>query len=148
MDAPMRSYYEQRAPEYDDWWQGTGLFARRERPGWQEDVAALCAAVEALPPARTLDVACGTGFLTAHLPGEITGLDQSAAMLDIAARRLPDATFVQGDAMDPPPGTYARVHASHFYGHLDPSQRTAWLATAAALAPELVIVDSALRPDG
>ena len=22
----MRDYYEQRAPEYDDWWLGTGLF--------------------------------------------------------------------------------------------------------------------------
>lgn len=148
MDAPMRSYYEQRAPEYDDWWQGTGLFARRDRPGWHDDVASLCAALEALPPARTVDVACGTGFLTAHLPGEVTGFDQSASMLDIAARRLPEATFVQGDAMDPPRGGYERVHASHFYGHLDPAQRAAWLETAAALAPELVIVDAALRPDG
>jgi len=31
MDAAMRSYYEQRAPEYDDWWLGTGLFEARER---------------------------------------------------------------------------------------------------------------------
>ena len=50
--------------------------------------------------------------------------------------------------MDPPPGGYERVHAAHFYGHLDAGQRAAWLETAAALAPELVIVDSALRPDG
>ena len=62
-----RTYYRQRAPEYDDWWNGTGLFEQRDRPGWHEDVAALCAALEALPPARTLDVGCGTGFLTAHL---------------------------------------------------------------------------------
>ena len=32
----MTAYYAQRAPEYDDWWLSTGLFAARDRPGWQE----------------------------------------------------------------------------------------------------------------
>src|SRR3954454_2692651 len=117
MDAPMRSYYEQRAPEYDDWWLGTGLFASRERPGWHEDVAALQAALAALPPARTLDVACGTGFLPGDPGAELTGPDQSAAMLDVAPARLPRARLVQRAALDPPfgPGTFERVHAAHFY---------------------------------
>jgi len=150
MDAAMRSYYEQRAPEYDDWWLGRGLFERRDRPSWHEDVAALCAALAGLPPARTLDVACGTGFLTAHLPGEITGLDQSASMLAVAAERLPAARLVRGDALRPPfgAGEFERVHAAHFYGHLDERGRRDFLAMAATLAPELVVVDSALRPDG
>jgi SAM-dependent methyltransferase len=149
MDAAMRAYYERRAPEYDDWWNGTGRFAGRERPGWHEDVAALGAALEALPPARTLDVACGTGFLTRHLPGELTGLDQSASMLAIAASRMPEATFVQGDGLAPPfaPGSFERVHAGHFYGHLTPEQRAAFLDAARELARELVITDSALRPE-
>ena len=146
----MREYYEQRAPEYDDWWLGTGLFASRERPGWDADVAALQASLAALAPARTLDVACGTGFLTRHLPGEITGLDQSAGMLEVARARMPGATFVRGDALAPPfeAGAFERVHAGHFYGHLVPEQRTAFLALAARLAGELVITDSALRPGG
>ena len=146
----MRSYYEQRAPEYDDWWLGTGLFAQRDRPGWDEDVAALKAALRALPPARTLDVACGTGFLTEALPGELTGIDQSETMVEVASRRLPDAEFVVGDALDPPfaGGAFERIHTSHFYGHLLGGRREAFLAAAARLAPELVVVDSALRPDG
>jgi len=150
MDAAMRGYYEQRAPEYDDWWLGAGLFAQRDRPGWHDDVAALQSALAALPPARTLEVACGTGFLMEHLRGELTGLDQSARMLDVAAARLPGATFVQGDALDPPfeAGAFERVHAAHFYGHLLPEQRAAFLAAAARLAGELVIVDSARRPEG
>jgi ubiquinone/menaquinone biosynthesis C-methylase UbiE len=150
MDAAMREYYEQRAPEYDDWWRGTGLFQARERPGWDEDVTALKAALAALPPARTLDVACGTGFLTRHLPGELTGLDQSASMLELAASRMPSSTFVQGDALDPPfaPGAFERVHAGHFYGHLTPEQRSAFLEVATRLAGELVITDSARRPGG
>ena len=147
----MRDYYEQRAPEYDDWWLGTGAFEARERKRlhWHEDVAALQAALADLPPARTLDVACGTGFLTRHLPGELTGLDQSAAMLGIAGARVPGASFVRGDGLHPPfePGSFERVHAGHFYGHLMEEQRAAFLDVARELAGELVITDSALRPD-
>jgi demethylmenaquinone methyltransferase/2-methoxy-6-polyprenyl-1,4-benzoquinol methylase len=150
MDSAMRSYYEQRAPEYDDWWLGTGLFAQRDRPGWDEDVAALKAALAALSPARTLDVACGTGFLTEALPGELTGLDQSETMVEVASTRLPAAEFVVGDALDPPfaDGAFERVHTAHFYGHLLGEQRARFLSAAARLAGELVVVDSALRPDG
>ena len=145
----MRAYYEQRAPEYDDWWLGTGLFASRERPGWREDVAALRAALERLEPARTLDVGCGTGFLTAHLRGDVTGLDQSEGMLEVARERLPGVRFVAGDGLAPPfeDGAFARVHAGHFYGHLDAAQRARFLAAARRLAGELVVTDSALRPD-
>jgi SAM-dependent methyltransferase len=145
----MRRYYDVRAEEYDDWWLDAGRFVERERPGWDDDVAALGAAIEALPPARTLDLACGTAFLTARLRGPVTGLDQSARMLEVARRRCPDAEFVQGDALDPPfaPGSFERVFSGHFYGHLDAAQRAQFLAAARTLAPELVIVDSAARPD-
>jgi SAM-dependent methyltransferase len=142
----MREYYERRSREYDDWWLGTGRFVSRERPGWHEEVLQLRAALEALAPARTLDLACGTGFLTRHLPGEVTGLDQSAGMLAVAAERVPSARFVQGDALAPE-GDFERVFSAHFYGHLDAGQRERFLAGARAVAPELVIVDSAKRPD-
>ncbi len=145
----MRAYYDARAGEYDDWWRAEGRFGDLDRPGWDEDVAALCAALAALPPARTLDLACGTGYLTRHLRGEITGLDQSAAMLAIARQRCPRARLVRGDALDPPfaPGAFERVISAHFYGHLDDAQRRAFPAVARRLAPELVVVDSARRPD-
>jgi ubiquinone/menaquinone biosynthesis C-methylase UbiE len=143
----MKAYYEARAPEYDDWWLGTGLFADRERPGWREDVDALLGVIEALPTARTLDVACGTGFLTQHLDGEIVGLDASETMLEIARERMPGATFVRGDALDLPfaDGAFERLFTAHFYDHLDADERRRFLAEARRVAGELVIVDSALR---
>jgi ubiquinone/menaquinone biosynthesis C-methylase UbiE len=143
----MREYYERRAPEYDDWWLGTGLYAARERPGWHEEVAALVEALHALAPARTLDVACGTGFLTRQLPGEVTGLDASAAMLAIARERV--GAVVQGDALDPPfpDGAFERVAAGHFYGHLQPDERARFLAEAGRVGGELLVVDTARRPD-
>jgi len=70
-DAATHVYYERRAAEYDDWWNATGLFASRERPGWSGEVGAVVHLVRDLSPARTLDVACGTGFLTRHLPGPL-----------------------------------------------------------------------------
>jgi ubiquinone/menaquinone biosynthesis C-methylase UbiE len=145
----MREYYDRRAPEFDDWWEGTGLFAARERPGWHAEVAALIAALRALPPARTLDLACGTGFLTRHLPGDVTGLDASAAMLAIARERIPGGKLVQGDALAPPfaDGAFERAAAGHFYGHLGFDERTRFLAAARRLAPELLVIDSARRAD-
>jgi ubiquinone/menaquinone biosynthesis C-methylase UbiE len=149
MLSAVREYYEQRAPEYDDWWEGTGRFAERDRPGWHEEVTALIAALRALRPARTLDVACGTGFLTRHLPGAVTGLEQSPSMLAIARERIPGGSVVQGDALALPfaAGAFERVAAGHFYGHLEPPDRIAFLSEARRVASELLIVDSARRPD-
>ena len=145
----MKAYYDRRAPEYDDWWRGSGLFADRDRPAWNEEVEALCSAIASLGPARTLDVACGTGYLTRHLCGEVVGLDQSESMLEEARGQAPSATFVRGDALALPfdDGTFERVFTGHFYGHLDPEQRERFVAEARRVAPELVVVDSALRED-
>ena len=145
----MKAYYERRAPEYDDWWRGTGLFTDRHRPGWDEETAALTSILEALAPDRTLDVACGTGFLTGYLPGEITGLDQSKSMLELAAGRLPDVEFARGDALDLPfeDSSFERVFTSFFYGHLEEPERGVFLREARRVAPALVVVDSALTND-
>ena len=145
----MKQYYDARAPEYDDWYLGHGLFERRERPEWEEAVRSLETVLARLPAARTLDVACGTGFLTRHLPGEITALDQSERMLEVARTRVPAATLVQGDALELPfeDSSFERVFTGHFYGHLAQRERLAFLAEARRVAPELVVVDSAVRPD-
>jgi ubiquinone/menaquinone biosynthesis C-methylase UbiE len=145
----MKEYYDARAAEYDEWYLDQGQYAARERPGWHEAVRALEQAVASLPAARTLDVACGTGFLTRRLTGDVTGLDQSRRMVEIARERIPEAEFVQGDALALPfgDGSFDRVFTGHFYGHLEDGAREEFLAQAHRLAPELVVVDSAVRPD-
>jgi ubiquinone/menaquinone biosynthesis C-methylase UbiE len=143
----VKTYYENRAPEYDDWYLGIGRFAERERPGWSEELDALRNTLEALPPARTLDVACGTGFLTRHLPGDVVGLDQSAAMIEEARRQAPTASYVQGDALKLPfeDSAFERVFTGHFYGHLEHDEREQFLRQARRVAPELVVVDASSR---
>jgi ubiquinone/menaquinone biosynthesis C-methylase UbiE len=143
----MRSYYERRARDYDDWWLGTGWFTQRKRSGWAREVTALEQVVQALSPARVLDVACGTGFLTRHLRGDVVGLDQSETMLAIASERLPQARTIRADAVPLPfgDGEFDRIFTSHFYGHLLPDERDAFLAEVRRVANELIVVDAALR---
>jgi len=147
-DEATHAYYRARAAEYDEWYAGTGVFAARDRPGWEAEVAQVVALVAGLPSARTLDVACGTGFLTCHLRGLVVGLDQSPEMVAIAQERLPDGVALAGDALALPfaAGAFDRVLTAHFYGHLDEEERAAFLAEARRVARELVVIDSALRP--
>ena len=136
----MKAYYDARAPGV------RRLVARhrpatpsRDRPGWDEERRR--ARPRRSPRSRrraTLDVACGTGFLTQHLPGEITGLDQSASMLELArAQRRRTRRFVQGDALALPfaDGAFERVFTSYFYGHLEEDDRARFLAEARRVAP-------------
>ena len=148
-DDQMRAHFDQRAAEYDDWWLGTGSFAERERPGWSAEVEQLIGVVRALPPARVLDVACGTGFLTQHLRGELVALDQSARMVEIAAARIPHARVLQGDVAPLPfgDGEFDRVFTSHFFHHLSPDQRAAFIAEARRVGRELVVVEDVRRAD-
>jgi demethylmenaquinone methyltransferase/2-methoxy-6-polyprenyl-1,4-benzoquinol methylase len=141
------AYYDRRAPEYDDWYLGRGLFAQRDRPGFDEELRRVVEALAALPPARTLDVACGTGFLTRHLRGAITGLDRSARMLAIASERIPGAQLVEGDGLALPfaDDAFERVVSGHFYGHLDETQRQTFLRETRRVAGELVLVDASIR---
>ena len=140
----MKTYYDRRAFEYDDWWLGEGLYADRDRPGWSEELDVLAGVVAGLPPARTLDVACGTGFLTRHLRGDVVGLDQSERMLAVAREQMPTARFVEGDALALPfeNREFDRVFTSYFYCHLEEGDRARFLAEACRVARELVVVGS------
>lgn len=70
-------------------------------------------------------------------------------MLELASARLPNVGFVRSDALQLPfaDGVFERVFTSHFYGHLEELERGRFLAEARRVAPELVVVDAAVRPD-
>ena len=145
----MREYYDVRAPEYDDWYLGVGRFGDLDRPEWHASVRLLEQTIAALDVADTLDVACGTGYLTRHLRGTITALDQSERMLAIARERVPGARCVRGDAFALPfaDASFDRIFTAHFYGHLQQDEQAVFLAEARRVAAELVVVDAAVRPD-
>lgn len=96
----------------------TNDFEKMERDGWAkpeiaqgyadgfkmatEHVAqALSDAVEAGPNTRVLDLCTGHGVVAAALlarGADVIGLDFSAAMISLAQRAAPGATFMKGDA--------------------------------------------------
>ena len=131
----MKQYYARRATEYEH------NEAFREEPS--EDLPGLLRAISVLPPARVLDVACGTGFLTQHLGSEVTGLDQSEAMLEVAHERVPWAEFVRADAFRMPfaEDSFDRVFASFFYGLLPLEDRERFLYEARRVGEELILVE-------
>jgi SAM-dependent methyltransferase len=131
----MKQYYDRLASEYEQ------NEAFREEPS--EDLPGLLHAISLLPPARVLDVACGTGFLTQHLGSDLTGLDQSKAMLGVARRRVPWAEFVRGDAFQMPfaEDSFDRVFASFFYGLLPLEDRGRFLQEARRVGDELILVE-------
>jgi ubiquinone/menaquinone biosynthesis C-methylase UbiE len=149
MTGPERAYYERRAPEYDDWYLGAGLYRERSRPGWSEELGQLQSVLRSLPIGSFLDVACGTGFLTQHLPGTVIGLDHSAAMLEIARGRLPQGLVIQGDALRLPfrAGAFECLIAGHFYGHLAEPDRGRFLAESRRVAAHILVIDAAYRDD-
>lgn len=144
----MEPYYERRSAEYDDWYLGTGLFADRERPGWADEVQEVEELISSLSPARTLDVACGTGFITRHVPGRVVATDASAAML-VESRARHDHPLVRADAFALPfrDDSFDRVFTGHFYGHLHPEQRARFLVESRRIAPTLVVFDAMLHDD-
>jgi ubiquinone/menaquinone biosynthesis C-methylase UbiE len=147
-DQATSIYYDRRAGEYDEWYTSEGRFALQDRPGWDEEVTQIVQLAGELTPARTLDVACGTGFLTQHLRGFVVGLDQSPSMVSIAQSRLPAGLGLIGDALRlvVSDHSFDRIFTGHFYGHLPSGERTTFLAEASRVAPELIVVDAARRP--
>lgn len=147
-DRATATYYDRRADEYDEWYEGVGLFASRSRPGWRADLDGLVAALESLPAADTIDIACGTGYLTRHLRGSITGVDLSPSMIARAKAAAPAGRFLLGSALALPVGdhSFQRAFTGHFYGHLGDAERATFLAEVRRVANELVIVDAARYP--
>ena len=137
----MKEYYDRRAAEYDE----TAYVTIGQEDA--DELRRLEATLSSLPPARTLDVGCGTGFFTRYLRGLIFGVDQSERMLRIARERLPDGRLVRADAASLPfrDSSFARVFSSFFYGHLLESDRQRFLKEARRLAEEIIVVEETLR---
>jgi SAM-dependent methyltransferase len=147
-DPATAAYYDQRAAEYDEWYLGHGQFADRHRPGWDSEVDQVVDLVARLPVSRTLDAACGSGYLTRHLRGVVVGADQSPAMVALAQSRLPQGVAIVADVLALPfaDNAFDRILTGHFYGHLPADERQAFLTEARRVAGELLVIDSALRP--
>jgi ubiquinone/menaquinone biosynthesis C-methylase UbiE len=140
VDEPLSEasveYYERPAREYDatSW----------EHPGTDGHVSERVRAVlSSLPALNTLDVGCGTGYVSRWLPGPLTLMDTSSAMLSIARRRRPDADVVRAKAPPLPfvDRTFGRAFTANFFGHLAPPGRSELVREMLRVAAEVVVLE-------
>jgi ubiquinone/menaquinone biosynthesis C-methylase UbiE len=106
--------------------------------------------LDALPPGRALDAACGTGRHTAHLlegAHEVTGVDGSPEMLELARARAPEARFLEGDLRELPvdDGEFDLAVCALALGHFD-DLRAPVAELARAVRPGGSIALSDLHP--
>lgn len=93
---------------------------------------------------RYLDLACGSGSLLKHFSDggfDCQGLDLSAAMLDIAARRCPTATWIRADMSDWETAEPVDLITCFLYS-------THYCASIANIAQTFARVFAALAPGG
>ncbi len=144
VDAEMASYYDARAPEYDDWYERRGRYADPETDAaWFAELAELHGMVRRYVASlaagsAVLDVGCGTGRWTAALAERadlrVTALDQSPAMLERCQARVAGlglaATLVRGDALALPlvAASYHAAVSGFVFDHLAADQRSAYFA--------------------
>jgi SAM-dependent methyltransferase len=141
----VKRYYEQRAPEYD---ATSYELIRRDLQG-ARNLYALETLIGTVTGGRVVDIGCGTGWLTRFIRGEVVAVDQSQAMLDLAAERVPRGVFVR--ALAPPlpfaDDSFDTAVTSHVYGHIESeADRAEFIAEALRVASELIIVEQARLP--
>jgi ubiquinone/menaquinone biosynthesis C-methylase UbiE len=122
-DADAFDAYEQAG-----WESIAGRFAERWSPITSLAVDALLDAAHVGQGSRVLDVGTGAGDAAAHAVrrgAEATGVDVATAMVEIAARRHPEATFVQASATELPfaDGFFDAVVANNVIQHIGEPER-------------------------
>jgi len=100
-DTQVRAMFDRIARVYD---LMNSVMTAGMHHRWRERAADLA---RVGPGARALDVATGTGDLAIELAGrgaEVSGLDFSERMLELARGKAPGLDWVQGDALELPYG--------------------------------------------
>jgi demethylmenaquinone methyltransferase/2-methoxy-6-polyprenyl-1,4-benzoquinol methylase len=176
LDHSMHQYYDDRASEYDDWYERRGRYNDpATNAAWHSEVGdlnrnltRLSATITHNSQARVLDLAAGTGkwtpVLARALPeqGRIIAYDYSPAMLAQTRNRLAEldtegeflakTRFVRGDAYALPfkTNTFDIVFFGFWLSHVPHERITAFFGEVRrVLKPggQVFIIDSAVEPD-
>jgi ubiquinone/menaquinone biosynthesis C-methylase UbiE len=124
-DAEAFDAYEQAG-----WEAIAERFAERWSPVTSQAIDALLDAANVGPASGVLDVGTGAGDAAGRAVergAKATGVDVAGAMVEIAVRRYPQATFAQASAMELPfaDGAFDAVVGNNVIQHLGEPQRAA-----------------------
>jgi demethylmenaquinone methyltransferase/2-methoxy-6-polyprenyl-1,4-benzoquinol methylase len=133
-------YYDDRAPEYEDYWFRRGAYALGpdQDEAWFRETAVVEAAVDAFDlSGSVLELACGSGIWTRRIAPRarrLVAVDSSPAMLELNRERLGRASvmYVRADLFAwEPRERFDAALAGFFVSHI-PAER--WMAFWARLA--------------
>jgi ubiquinone/menaquinone biosynthesis C-methylase UbiE len=145
--AEMMEYYDERAPEYDEIYQGKGP-SISEPQVYKKDVEAIEVMCRDFGRGHLIDVGCGTGYWLPFYSGNCTGItlvDQSRRMLGECQKRIKELEmdaevhFVKGNFMDVRffSKVYDAAVAGFFISHLQKdNERRFWNKLRRLLKPE------------
>jgi SAM-dependent methyltransferase len=143
--SEQRSYYQARAPEYDEWWKRRGRFDRGEKQllEWQSQVAVVDDALASFgATGSVLELAGGTGWWTERLArtaDRFTVVDSSPEVLALNQGRVErsDVNYVVADLFDwPGDSHYDVVFFSFWLSHVPRSRfGEFWSLVASWLTP-------------
>jgi demethylmenaquinone methyltransferase/2-methoxy-6-polyprenyl-1,4-benzoquinol methylase len=161
--ASMHRYYEQRAPEYDDWYDRRGRYDDPSTNAqWHAEVDQLGRIADACAGGRVLDLACGTGRWTPHLAApsgtRVVGADYAPAMLAQSRTRMAERGLlarlrqvrVDAYALPFPPGTFDTVFFGFWLSHVPLERVTPFLQGIVRVCRpggHVLIFDSQQPPD-
>ncbi len=151
-----KSYYDERAEEYDEIYRGKGHFTLDSR-SYMEDVAKISEIVSKFGKGHLIDIACGTGFwLQSYYRNcsEITLIDQSEKMLKECKKRIGNlglmhpVHFVHKDFLEIElePSTFESAFVGFLLSHFVIEQEKIFflkLKRILKLESQFMIVDSA-----
>lgn len=98
MQSQEISMIEQITAELEEMYDSPDPWSYEDNFWDYKRVAEMKIATQSLKPINVLDIGCGNGFMTQHLPGDrIVGIDISRKAIDYASNRgIPNAVFLCG----------------------------------------------------
>ena len=154
----QRAFYQARAPQYDEWWQGRGRYSRGESETreWQRQIATVEAALASFhPTGDVLELAGGTGWWTERLSraaDRLTVVDASPAALALNRERVgrSDIDYVVADLFSwQPERRFDVVFFSFWLSHVPRSGfRAFWTLVRNCVAPggRVFLIDNRSDP--
>jgi len=156
LQREMLVYYDERAAEYDQVYEGKVPAIRRYADQYQQNTTEVCEIVAGFGYGHLIDIACGTGFWAPHYARNcerFTFVDQSEGMLAECKRRIKGlglmdvSRFLQGNIFDVAleSATYDCVMAGFLLSHFTSEQEDAFFQKLKAVlkpSAQVMIVDS------
>jgi ubiquinone/menaquinone biosynthesis C-methylase UbiE len=156
IERKMLLYYDERAAEYDEVYQGKSPAIRRYANQYQQDTAEVCEIVTSFGNGHLIDIACGTGFWAPHYARNcerITFVDRSDGMLAKCKKRIEElgltsvCRFTQGNIFNVAlePATYDCAMTGFLLSHFTSEQEGAFFQKLKGIlkpSAQVMIIDS------